>query len=432
MRFAARIPALILLLVLSAVLLSGCNRGPAGVPPLTLDHAKALQAVDPEGALNEYQAISNHYSGSNQELAATALFDLAQYAADPNGYGSGASMHLEPGVPLTAGARKELSDRRASGLQQAQQALTNLQQHFGNTSVVKSPQFTELFNQVNDRLDQENSHLFTYKLIDALVAMTGRKPAFSYWFALLAIAVLIKVVTFPTMLKTYKSQREMQKMAPIIKQIQAKYKDDPQEQMKKVQEAYKEHGVNMFATCLPSLIQLPIFWFMIDLIEVYRLHFTHGTFLWIGSSLAKQYPAYIGANLGSFDMPILVLYALSMMLTMKLTPVSDPAMAQQQKTMSYMMTFFIMYYFIVSRWASAFLVYYLIQNLLSAVQQYYFIYLPSKNSAAVTISSDGAAALARPVSGSAATSPRPVKTTNVSSTVTPVDVPRPRPKKKKR
>ncbi len=432
MRFAARIPAIILLVVLSAVLLSGCNRGPAGVPPLTLDHAKALQALDPDSALNEYQAVSDHYSNSNRELAATALFDLAQYASDPNGYGSGATMHLEPGVPLTSGARKELADRRANGLQQAEQALTNLQQHYGDTNVVKSPQFTALFNQVNDRIDQENSHLFTYKLIDALVAMTGRKPAFSYWFALFAIAVLIKVITFPTMLKTYKSQREMQKMAPIIKAIQAKYKDDPQEQMKKVQEAYKEHGVNMFATCLPSLIQLPIFWFMIDLIRVYQLHFTHGTFLWIGSSLAKQYPAYIGANLGSFDMPILVLYALSMMVTMKLTPVSDPAMAQQQKTMSYMMTFFIMYYFIVSRWASAFLVYYLIQNILSAVQQYYFIYLPSRNNPAVTVSSGGAAALARPVTGTATTTPRPQKTAKAPTGPSVVDVPRPRPKKKKR
>ncbi len=432
MRFAVRVPSIILLVVVTAAVLTGCNHGPAGVPPLTIAHAQAMQAVDPDGALSEYQAVSDHYSSSNRELAATALFDLAIYASDPNGYGSPASLHIEPGVAMTSGARKELADRKSSGLLQAQTALINLQQHFGDTDLVKSAAFTTLLTQVNDQIDRENSHLFTYKLIDALVALTGRKPAFSYWFALLGIAVLIKVITFPTMLKTYKSQREMQKMAPIIKEIQARYKDDPQEQMKKVQEAYKEHGVNMFATCLPSLIQLPIFWFMIDLIRVYQLHFTHGTFLWIGSSLAKQYPAYIGANLGSFDMPILVLYALSMMLTMKLTPVSDPAMAQQQKTMSYMMTFFIMYYFIVSRWASAFLVYYLIQNLLSAVQQYYFIYLPSKNNPVVAITSGGAAAMARPVGGTSTTATSPVKRTGTAPTSPTVDVPRPRPKKKKR
>ncbi len=406
--------------------LTGCRQAPAGIPPLTLQHAQQLQATDPDGAVKEYQAIEAHFANSNPELAAQALIALAQYTSSPTGYASPALLHIIDTTHMTQAEKQALDTRTQNGLTTAQQALLTLKQHLSSTQIAQAPATLALQQQIDSELDRQYSTTITYRIIDALVALTGRMPAFSYWFALLMIAIFIKLVTFPTMLKTYKSQREMAKIQPILKDIQTRYKDNPQEQWKKTQEAYKEYGVNPFASCLPTLLQLPIFWFMFALIRVYQLHFQHGTFLWINSSLAKQFPGYIGANLGAYDLPILVLYALSMMLTMKLMPISDPQMAQQQRTTSYMMTIFIMYYFYIEQWASAFLVYYLFQNLLSAAQQYYYIYLPNRRNQLV--SANGVITL---TSSPAAALPSP-GTAQGKDTARPNQPPRPRPKRKKR
>ena len=95
--------------------------------------------------------------------------------------------------------------------------------------------------------------------------------------------MFIKAITFPLLLKTYKSQREMQKIQPVLKEIQTKYKGDQTEIQTRTMAAYKEHGVNPFASCLPSLIQIPVFMLMFRLIQAYEIHFTHGHFLWINA-----------------------------------------------------------------------------------------------------------------------------------------------------
>ena len=195
------------------------------------------------------------------------------------------------------------------------------------------------------------------------------------------IAVFIKAVTFPLLLKTYKSQREMQKIQPILKEIQTKYKGDQAEIQTRTMAAYKEHGVNPFASCLPSLVQIPIFMLMFRLIQAYEIHFTSGHFLWINPAMAHTAIGQrlgISPDLAHLDMPILIMYAASMYISMKLAPSPDPQMAAQQRQMSVMMTGMMIFWFIQTRWSSAFLLYYLVQNILSTWQQYVYIYKPNK------------------------------------------------------
>ena len=56
--------------------------------------------------------------------------------------------------------------------------------------------------------------------------------------------------------------------------------------------AYKEHGVNPLASCLPMVVQMPFLFWIYNTIRLYEFHFTHGTFLWIGSALSHKYPEY--------------------------------------------------------------------------------------------------------------------------------------------
>lgn len=367
-----------LLLVVVSLLLSGCNTGPQGIPPYTLEHARQLEASQPDAAVGTFMAVKNENAAKNPELAAEALWELAQFASNPNYYGTPQQIRVVDPKDLTPEARSELEAKHAQGDEIARQALLELKRSFASTKVAQNPQVDQLLAVVDDRIDARNAHGFGYKFIDALVALTGRNPNFSYWFALVLLAIIVRTVTFPLMLRIYANQREMQRMQPIVREIQAKYKDTPQVMFQKVQEAYREHGVNQFASCLPMLIQYPLLILVYQWIRAYEIHFAHGYFFWIGSSLANRYPGFIAHNLAEMDVPLLLIYAASMYLSIKLTPASDPQMAQQQQTSALIMTFIMVYFFYKEGWSSAFLLYWLVLNLISAAQQYYYIYRPAK------------------------------------------------------
>lgn len=213
-----------------------------------------------------------------------------------------------------------------------------------------------------------------YRIIDFMVALTGAK-AWSYAVAIFLISILIKLALTPLSNKQYRSMKEMQKLQPYIQELQAKHKNDKVLLQQKTMELYKEHGVNMFGGCLPSLMQIPFWILMVQMISVYQYHFTHGTFLWIGSGLSHLFPAYIGLNLGQQDWPLLLLYAGSMYVTqrMMITPSLDPQQAETQKMMTIMSPFMTTYFFANAHYPSAFVLYYFTFNILSTAQQKYYM-----------------------------------------------------------
>ena len=81
----------------------------------------------------------------------------------------------------------------------------------------------------------------------------------SWGLAIVALTVLIRAVLFPLTLKQLRSMQELQRLAPELKALQEKYKDDKQRQQQEIMGFYREHKVNPFASCLPLLLQLPVF-----------------------------------------------------------------------------------------------------------------------------------------------------------------------------
>ena len=213
-----------------------------------------------------------------------------------------------------------------------------------------------------------------YRIMDTLVKLTGRL-SYSYFFAILLISILVKLFLTPLSNKQYGSMKEMQKLQPLIQGLQAKHKNDKEVLGRKMMELYKEHGVNPAAGCLPLLVQLPIMYLLYYMIRLYQYQFANGSFLWIGSSLAHQFPAYLGINLGQPDIPILLLYAGSMYITqrMTVTPTMDPQQAETQRMMAIMTPFMTTYFFLQYHLPSAFVLYYLIFNILSTAQQKYYM-----------------------------------------------------------
>ncbi len=81
----------------------------------------------------------------------------------------------------------------------------------------------------------------------------------NYGVCIILFALLIKLLTLPLSLKTFKSMAAMRDMGPKLEKLKLKYKDNPQALTSETMKLYKDAGVNPFSGCLPMLAQMPIF-----------------------------------------------------------------------------------------------------------------------------------------------------------------------------
>jgi YidC/Oxa1 family membrane protein insertase len=77
--------------------------------------------------------------------------------------------------------------------------------------------------------------------------------------AIVALTVMVRAVLLPVTYKSSKSMIRLQQLAPEMKSLQTKYKQDPQRLQQETMKFYKENQVNPFASCLPMVAQLPVF-----------------------------------------------------------------------------------------------------------------------------------------------------------------------------
>jgi YidC/Oxa1 family membrane protein insertase len=141
--------------------------------------------------------------------------------------------------------------------------------------------------------------------------------------SIIALTVLVRIVMVPLTVRQIHSMQKLQMIAPELKAIQQKYKNDKQRQQQEVMAFYKENKVNPAASCLPVLLQIPIF---ISLFFVLR-------------DFEKEvFPQYPGSDLGFLHVVpnitdqvsdhwsgylLLVLYVASQLLSTLLTPIAD-------------------------------------------------------------------------------------------------------------
>ncbi len=205
-----------------------------------------------------------------------------------------------------------------------------------------------------------------YQLIDALVQLTGAMPSFSYAFAALLLAIVVRAIIWPLAQRQLMWSRQMSQLQPLVKELKDRYTG--QELQVKTMELYKEYGINPMAGCLPALIQLPLFLTVYQCMLHYRFEFTKGTFLWINASVAPNTHGFTAPNLGEMDYPLLVIYGISMIVTTLLAPVSDPSNMKQQRMMGVGIAVFFTIVMFFWPLPSAFVLYWIFTNILSTVQ----------------------------------------------------------------
>ena len=201
-------------------------------------------------------------------------------------------------------------------------------------------------------------------------------PVFSFlhmlvpnWgIVLIIFAIIIKIALHPLTKTSMKSMKKMQSLQPMMDEIRAKHKDDPQKMNQQIMGLYKEYGVNPAGGCLPMLLQFPI---LIALYNVFRTAIElrqAGFFGWITDLSVPDVIVTLPFTLPLFGIQevsgLAVLMGITTFIQQKMS-VKDP----RQKAMVYMMP--VMMTLLFNSFPSGLNLYYFMFNLLSIGQQMY-------------------------------------------------------------
>jgi YidC/Oxa1 family membrane protein insertase len=191
--------------------------------------------------------------------------------------------------------------------------------------------------------------------------------------AIILLTLFVKLLFFPLTKKSSETTLRMQALSPKIKELQEKYKENPQKLNAEMAALYKREGANPVAGCLPILLQLPIFFAMYNL---FNNHFDlRGAMFIPGWIPDLSLPESIW-NFAPFTLPILgwndirllpFIYVGSQLLYGKITQTPDQKGNAQMKMMLYVMP--IMFFFILYNVPSGLLVYWIFSNVLTLFQQ---------------------------------------------------------------
>ncbi len=182
------------------------------------------------------------------------------------------------------------------------------------------------------------------------------KVVHDYGWAIIILAILIKIILYPLTRKSFQSMRAMQALQPKITALREKYKDDPQKLNQETMKLYKKEGVNPMGGCLPLLLQMPVLFALFNLFRT-TIMLRQASFL---GGLISDLSAP-DSILGNFNL-LPVLMGITMIIQQRLSN-QDP----KQKAMAYFMPIFLV--FIFFNLSAGLNLYYLMFNLITIAQE---------------------------------------------------------------
>ena len=186
----------------------------------------------------------------------------------------------------------------------------------------------------------------------------------NYGVAIILLTILVRLLFWPLTRKSTEGMKKMQEIQPLLKELQTKFKDNPQRLQQETFALYREKKVNPLSSCLPMLIQIPVFFALYKVLGA-SVELRHASFLWIADlsepeALFASWFPFGGLNI----LPILM--AATMYLQSKLTPsAGDPS---QQRMMQIMMPLMMLWMFY--NFASALSLYWTLSQVMSIIQMW--------------------------------------------------------------
>ena len=210
-----------------------------------------------------------------------------------------------------------------------------------------------------------------FYILDFLFSYTG-----NFGVAILLLTVLIKLVFFPVVNRSYVQMAKMRKVQPEIAKMKELYGDDRQRMAQEMQSLYKKEELKPLSGCLPVFIQIPVFFALYNVLLV-TIEMRHAPFIaWI-RDLSAPDPLSVFNLFGliSWTPPQILmigvfhlLFGLTFMLQTKLNPApTDPI----QKTLFTWMPIFMI--FIAANFPIGLVIYWAWNGLLSIMQQAYIM-----------------------------------------------------------
>ena len=210
-----------------------------------------------------------------------------------------------------------------------------------------------------------------FYILDLLFSFSG-----NFGVAILLLTILIKVVFFPVVNRSYVQMAKMRKVQPEITKLRELYGDDRQKMALEMQSLYKKEELKPLSGCLPVLIQIPVFFALYNVLLV-ALEMRHAPFIgWIKDlSAPDPISLFNGFGLINWEPPQIlmigvfhILFGLTFLLQTKLNPAPpDPI----QKTLFTWMP--IVMVFIAANFPVGLVIYWAWNGILSIMQQVYIM-----------------------------------------------------------
>lgn len=234
-----------------------------------------------------------------------------------------------------------------------------------STKMYIGPEDVEALDKLSPGLGKTIDYGLLWFLSEGLMWLL-RKIQFvvgNWGVSIILVTFVVKLMFYSYSNKSFKSMAKMSLLAPKIKEIQEKYKDDKAKLQQEIMAFYTKEKINPISGCLPMLVQLPFFialyWMLIESVELRQAPF----FLWI-QDLSVKDPYYV--------LPIIMGASMLMQQLSSSSSSQDPT----QKQMMLMVP--IIFTFVFMNFPAGLVLYMLTNNLLSMAQQSWVKYQISK------------------------------------------------------
>jgi YidC/Oxa1 family membrane protein insertase len=177
----------------------------------------------------------------------------------------------------------------------------------------------------------------------------------AYGLVLVSFGILVRVLLWPLNQKAMRANMQLQAVQPLMKDIQERYKNDPQKMQQEMFKLYKEYNVNPLGGCWPMLLPMPVL-FALFFVFQNTIELRGASFLWL-PDLSRPDPLYI--------IPVIMgasMWGLSKVGQIGMEP--NPQMKMMLYIMPVMMTFLFL------NFASGLNLYYAVSNIASIPQQW--------------------------------------------------------------
>jgi YidC/Oxa1 family membrane protein insertase len=176
-------------------------------------------------------------------------------------------------------------------------------------------------------------------------------------WAIVATTVVVRMILVPLTVKQIHSMQSLQRHAPQMKEIQKKYKGDKQRQNEELMKFYRENNINPAASCLPLLLQFPVFIALYYTLKHFQTNFHPGrhsdlSFLHFIPSISAHTTTHWGGYI------LLVVYVASQMAsTLYMSATAD----KTQRTLFMLMP--LVFVFVIARFPAGLVLYWVTTNL---------------------------------------------------------------------